>query len=166
MKQVRLWAMIAMLCACHGLAAQSPHPYEYMRGEYVVPCPDDDKVECIWHRLVVDNKSNDTLECGSRIAYNGINRDQIATLEHKMVVLPSSRRAVLADTTKTDVTAASHSVQCKARRSLDDSMLTPQCKATLKQPTGGIDYPADSRKAGQEGPVMLDFSLTDHEAAP
>jgi TonB family protein len=163
----RIWGSIALLCGWQVGFAQTAQPYEYVRGEYVVPCPDDDKAECRWHRLVVDNRTADTLECKSRISYSGINRNQAATFDHQMVVVPNARRAVLADTTNPDVTAQSHSVECRARPRTDDSKLTPQCKATLtKKPSGGIDYPPDSRKAGQEGPVMLEFSLSDKEGPP
>jgi TonB family protein len=149
------------------VAQATAQPYEYLRGEYAVPCGDDPDESCIWHRLIVDNQSANTLECRSRIAYDGVNRDQIATREHRMVVEPNTRKAVLGDETKPEVKASSHSVTCVVRKPYDDSKLTPNCKPTLtKKPTGGIDYPPDSRHAGEEGPVLLEFSLSDREGTP
>lgn len=158
-------AWLTALDAAHAQANQTP--YEYMRGEYVVPCPDDAEASCIYHRLIVDNQSANTLECRASIAYSGANRDQLASKDHKMVVEPNTRRAVLADNTVPDVNATSHRVECKERKPPDDSKLTPNCKPTLiKKPTGSIDYPPESRRAGQEGPVLLEFTLTNKEGPP
>lgn len=157
-----------MAFALFGTAlAQTPHAYEYMRGEYVVPCDDDQQENCIWHRLVVDNQTDNTLECRGRINYDAPNRDQVTAKEHKMVVEPKARKSVLSDTSKPEVKATSHGVECLVRPALSSSKLTPDCKPTLtKKPTGGIDYPAESRLAGEEGPVMLEFSLTSKEGPP
>jgi hypothetical protein len=77
-----------LVCAGLGLlslgstfAQGSPQPYEYMRGEYEVPCSDDESQNCLWHRLIVDNQTANTLECRGRIAYDGVDRDQVAKLE-------------------------------------------------------------------------------------
>jgi TonB family protein len=156
--------LVPLSCA---LAQESKQPYEYMRGEYVVPCPDDENENCIWQRLVVDNQSANTLECRGRIAYDSVNRDQLAAKEHRMAIEPNTRKAVLSDTTKPDVKSTSHGVDCIVRKPYDDSKLTPNCKPTLtKKPTGGIDYPPESRSAGEEGPVLLEFSLSDKEGPP
>ena len=56
-------------------ADASQWPYEYMRGDVVVPCLDDEQENCIWHRLIVDNQSDNTLECRGRMTYDGVDRD-------------------------------------------------------------------------------------------
>jgi TonB family protein len=143
--------------------AQTPQPYEYMRGEYEVPCPDDETQTCIWHRLIVDNQTANTLECRGRIAYDGINRDKAAAIERPMVIEPNTRRTVLGDTTAPNVKATSHSVNCVARRPLDNSKLTPECKPAFTSKPTAIDYPNESRTAGEEGQVVLEFSLSNKE---
>jgi TonB family protein len=117
--------------------------------------------------LVVDNQSDDTLECLGNISYNGANRDGQSSRSHPAVVDAKSRKAVLSDVAATAVIATSHSVNCKVRPRPDDSKLTPQCKATISaKPTGSIDYPIESRNAGREGPVLLEFSFSDKDGAP
>jgi len=158
---------VLLIAMTSGLPLHAEQPYEYVRGEYEVPCPDDEGVECIYHRLIVDNTSADTLECRARIVYSGANRDGLTSREHKMVVEPNSRRAVLADNTTPNVNAASHTVDCTVRKPPDDSKLTLNCTPTLtKKPTEPIDYPQETRLAGEEGPVLLEFTLTDREGPP
>jgi TonB family protein len=165
--RVLMCVSFGLLPLSHALAQATKQPYEYMRGEYVVPCADDEEASCIWHRLIVDNQTANTLECRSRIAYDGVNRDQLATLEHRMVVEPNARKSVLGNETSPEVKATTHSVDCVVRKPYDDSKLTPNCKPTLtKKPEGGIDYPPDSRRAGEEGPVLLEFSFSDKEGPP
>jgi TonB family protein len=83
-----------------------------------------------------------------------------------MVIEPKTRRAVLSDNASPNVKAISHSVDCVVRPPLDDSKLTPNCKPTFTTKPTGIDYPKASRTAGEEGQVILDFSLNDKPAAP
>lgn len=148
-------------------AQSKPWPHDYMRGEYEVPCPDSESATCIYHRLIVENASEDTLECRSRIAYDGVNRDGRGGKEHKSVVEANTRKAVLADNTTPDVQVDSYGVECAVRKPTDDSKLTLNCKPTLTlKPTGSIDYPHESRRAGEEGPVLLEFTLTDREGPP
>ena len=157
---------LGSLPSSFALAQALPQPYEYLRGEYVVPCPDDEKESCVWHRLVVDNQTANTLECRGRIAYDGVNREQLGKVEHPMVIESNSRQAVLADTTKPEVKSVSQSVECTVRPPLDDSKLTLSCKPILIKKPSGIDYPPASRRANEEGPVMLEFSLSNKEGAP
>ncbi|HEU4603786.1 MAG TPA: energy transducer TonB, partial [Steroidobacteraceae bacterium] len=73
----------------------------------------------------------------------------------------------LSDVARPDVTIAEYDLVCAARPPIDKSQLTPKCKKTLD--TRSIDlnslYPAASRRESEEGPVVLQFTLT-HEAAP
>ncbi len=173
-----VFGLLLAVSAVHNLAASATPtndknsgttkwPDEYLRGEVEVPCLDNEKENCIWQRLVVDNQSDDSLECSASIAYNGVDRDQLATLQRRAVVVPHTRRAVLGDTTNPDVTVKAHSVHCVVRKPTNDSKLTPKCKPTLtKTPTDGIEYPDASRRAGEEGPVLLEFSLSDKVGPP
>jgi TonB family protein len=157
----------AGFAALSSAQAQVSWPYEYMRGEYVVPCLDKEEDSCVWHRLIVDNGSTDTLECYGQMNYSGNNRQGKSTVEHKFVVEPNTRRAVVGDATATDIHVTTHKVECVIRRPYDDSKLTPQCSATwTKKPTETIDYPPESRAAGEEGPVLLELTLSDKEGPP
>lgn len=158
----------AALALAQAPAAKSPAewPHEYLRGEVIVPCIDNEEDKCIWHRLIVDNQSADTLECSGRITYDSFNREQKITVERKMVVSSHARKAVVGDTTKPEVKAMSHTVQCSVRPPPDGSKLTPKCKPTALTAPSKLDYPAESRLASEEGPVLIEFSLTDKLAAP
>jgi len=139
--------------------------HEYMRGD-VVPCYDNEKENCIWQRLIVDNQSADTLECSGRLVYDGVNREQLAAAERRMVIMPHARKAVVSDSTKPEVAAASHSVRCSIRKPLDNSKLTPQCEPTVLNGPSSLNYPPESRKAGEEGTVLVEFSLTSELGHP
>src|SRR5882724_9249328 len=154
------------LCAPAAKPEAPAWPYEYMRGEVEVPCLDDAKESCVWHRLIVDNQSENTLECTGRLAYDGVNREQHATMEHRMVVMPHARKAIVADITNADVKAGSHGVDCVARKPPDNSKLTPNCKPTVLNGPGSLDYPRESRQAGEDGTVLVEFSLTNELAHP
>jgi TonB-like protein len=145
---------------------QSQQPHEYMRGEVTVPCPDDEKENCVYHRLIVDNQSSDWLECFGRMTYDGVNREKLSTAERKFVVVPHGRKVVVGDATTPDVNVTAHTMQCSARKPLDASKLTPQCTRVFSHSPKEIDYPPASRRASEEGPVLLDFSLTDHDDHP
>jgi TonB family protein len=149
-----------------GTGAASQWPYEYVRGEVIVPCPDDETVNCIWHRLIVDNQSSDTLECRGQVTYDGVNRALAAKAERPMVLLPHTRRAVFADTTVPEVKVAAHNLECTVRHPPDSSKLTPNCKPTILRMPSEATYPASSMQAAEEGPVLLEFSLSNKEGAP
>jgi TonB family protein len=160
-------ASLAGLLLASAALSQEPWPYEYMRGEYVVPCPEKAEDSCVYHRLVVDNQSDDVLECRGQIAYSAVNRDGQTSKSHPSVVDAKSRKAVLSDVAAPDVNASSHGMNCKVRPRPDDSKLTPQCKPIITaKPTGSIDYSIESRNAGREGPVLLEFSFSDKDGAP
>ena len=147
-------------------AQDAKQAYEYMRGEHIVPCPDDENETCVYHRLIVENTSSNTLECYGQISFDGLDRDKVSSRKHHMVIEPNSRKAVVTDSAQVSVRATTHNVDCKIRKPLDDSKLTPKCKPTLSSKPTNIDYSSESRQAGQEGPVLLEFTLSDKEGAP
>src|SRR5262249_1008035 len=124
--------------------APTEQPYEYMRGEVQVPCMDNEKENCIWHRLIVDNQSANTLICSGRMNYSGVDRDQKPSFEGKMVILPRVRRVVISDTTNPDISVTTHTMQCAVRPAPDTSKLTPKCKTIALNAPGSLDYPAES----------------------
>jgi len=83
-----------------------------------------------------------------------------------MVIMPHARKAVVSDSTKPEVAAASHSVRCSIRKPLDNSKLTPQCEPTVLNGPSSLNYPPESRKAGEEGTVLVEFSLTSELGHP
>jgi len=147
-------------------AGQSSWPHEYLPGLVAVPCLDNDKDNCVWHRLIVDNQTDDTLECSGQLTYDGVNRAQAGSVEHRMVVSSHVRRVVLGDTTNPDVAVKSHDVHCAIRKPPDSSKLTPKCELTVLNAPAELEYPMESRKLSEEGPVLLDFSLTDKDGQP
>jgi hypothetical protein len=174
-KLVRNLGLIALFSQCFSQFASAqvalsgtpaPWPYEYLRGDVVVPCLGDEASSCIWHRLVVDNPSKDTLECRGRVSYDGVNRANAASAERPMVLLPNSRIAVLADSTAPEVLVTSQSVECVVRRPPDESKLTPKCKPTILRMPSEAEYPGTSMHNSEEGPVLLEFSLSNKEGAP
>jgi len=164
------FATVTVFGAPEGAKKSSTAPksweHEYLRGPVAVPCLDNEQESCIWHRLIVDNQSDNALECSGQLTYEGTNRSQAASIDHKMVVVAHARRVVLGDMTNPDVNVKAHDVLCAIRKTPDTSKLTPKCEPTVLNAPAELDYPIESRKLSEEGPVLLDFSLTEKEDHP
>lgn len=123
---------------------------------------------CITNVVVARNLSNQTLECQASLQYSGVNDEGISNIRKPAVLKPQAIRSLISDVAKPDLAVAAYDVSCTPRRPIDKSQLTPNCKKTLD--TSRIDlktlYPPASRRESEEGPVILEFSLTRTSAAP
>jgi TonB family protein len=142
--------------------------YQIKRDDTPVPCIARQKTRCITNIIVIDNPSLSTLECQASIHYAGVNNEGQQQLTKPAVIKPSHNRAVIKDRALPDVAIAAHEVSCNVRAPFDRSRLQHHCKG--KFDPSGIDlmdfYPPTSRRAAEEGPVTLEFSLSRTEQAP
>jgi TonB family protein len=142
--------------------------YQLERDDTLVPCRFRQKPRCITNIIVIDNPSASTLECQASIRYDGTNNEGQQELTKPAVMTRQKKRAVIRDYAMPDVAIAAHDVSCNVRPPLDMSRLQHHCKGSFDP--SGIDllefYPPTSRRAAEEGPVTMEFSLAPTEQAP
>ncbi|WP_116812862.1 TonB family protein [Steroidobacter cummioxidans] len=152
------------------VSSQPPSPpwtFQLQRADAPVPCrAGEHPPKCVTNSLVIENQSGRILECQAEIRYDGLNSEGFPNMVKPAVLMPRESRVVLSERALPEVAVASHNVTCNAR-ALDTSRLTRSCKSNLD--TSKVDlaatYPPTSRRAAEEGPVILEFSLT-REAGP
>lgn len=165
---------IAASAAETGIAPPPPPPppappwtFQLQRDDAPVPCrAGEDPPKCVTNSIVVENQLPRIIECLTEIRYDGLNSEGFPTTTKPAVLMPRESRVVLSESALPEVPIASHNVTCRTR-TLDRSRLTPSCKANLDTSKLDLDaaYPPTSRRAAEEGPVVLEFSLT-REAGP
>jgi TonB family protein len=142
--------------------------YQLKRDDTLVPCRARQKPRCMTNIIVIDNPSASTLECQAGIRYEGVNNEGQQELTKPAVMQPKQNRAVIRDWAMPDVAIAAHEVHCNLRTPLDVSRLQHHCKAHF-DPSGiklAEFYPPTSRRAAEEGSVIMEFSLSPEEQAP
>jgi TonB family protein len=124
-------------------------------------------VECLQRILIIRNSSPRTLECTASISYSGSNVEGKATSEGKAVVNGKSSRAVVTSLAAKGVDASTFIADCKPRSELPPLETPANCKYEVIKPiTIGDYYPDASRKAGEEGPVTVEFNVGNKPANP
>lgn len=154
------------------LSAEHPEAggwvYMLKRDDTPVLCRAEDEPKCISNIVEIDNPSRSTLECEASIGYEGVNNEGLGRVVTPALMLPHQRRKVINDRAPPEFAVSSHQVTCRLRPPLDRSRLTPECKARID--SSSIDlaglYPPASRRAAEEGPVILEFSLSRKEGPP
>ena len=125
------------------------------------------KVECLQRIVFVRNSSPRALECTASITYAGTDIEGQATREGKAVVAGQAARQVLVSVAARGVDASTFDAQCKPRAELPALSTPGTCKYQVVKPVSiGDYYPDASRKAGEEGPVTVEFNVGDKAASP
>jgi TonB family protein len=138
--------------------------YTLIRDDRVRRCA---KAECLQRIILVRNSSPRPLECTASLTYAGTDIDGKATPAGKAVVAGKSARAVVTSLAARGVDASTFDAQCKVRAELPALSTPATCKYQVIKPISiGDYYPDTSRQAGDEGPVVVEFSVGDKPANP
>jgi TonB family protein len=125
------------------------------------------EVECLQRIVYIRNSSPRSLECKASITYEGTDVEKRATVEGKAVVSGKTARSVLASLAARGVDAKTFDAQCNPRAELPPLQTPATCKYEVIKPiTIGDYYPDASRKAGEEGPVTVEFNVGNKPANP
>jgi TonB family protein len=115
----------------------------------------------------VRNGSGQVLECRAYITYEGTDAEGRETVEAKAVVSEKSVRAVVVSLATRGVNARTFEAQCTPRAPLPPLSTPSNCKYQVVKPVSISDYyPPLSRRDGEEGPVVVEFSVGEKPASP
>lgn len=135
--------------------------YRRLRNDTPVLCRADEETKCITHLLRVENESGDTLECTSRLTYDGINNENRFSMTARTVIRAKESRNVMSDRAKADVPVVDATVACTARAPRPRLNIPKECAFQVLEALPLEDfYPPAARRVAEEGPVELSFTLT------
>jgi len=122
---------------------------------------------CFYRAVVVLNESSDVLECTGEITYEGTDIAGNVKTQAKALVLERSTRIVAASLAKDDVNASVFDAECTPRPKLPELGTPANCKYEVVKPVAiGDYYPPESRAAGEEGPVTVEFTVAGKPSHP
>lgn len=134
--------------------------YRQLQDDTLVVCRYNGPKECVTHELRVENDSGETLECESRMTYDGVNNENLSSMTALRVVLPKQSRNVMNDRAKPAVSLTAATVDCHARAQRPRLNVAKECSfQVLDAPPLQAFYPAAARRLSEEGPVDLQFTL-------
>jgi TonB family protein len=158
--------------AAVSVPAQAPEAahwrFSLVRGA-TAGCPGTLKVlkrECSSVQVIVENTSGADLECIASVTLDD-GKDNATVVKRPGVVLQGRQRPVLNLILPATVSITAHDAQCKARPPLPPLVGTRECMPHLVSGGNLAEYyPPASRRLGEEGPVMVQFTLDRAEGNP
>jgi TonB family protein len=123
--------------------------------------------ECLYRAVHVRNDSDETLECKGEITYVGTDTKGQHTVASQLLVTGRGTYLLVESLAKQGTDAETFDAQCKVRPKLPPLDTPANCKYEVVKPISIADYyPEASRDAGEEGPVVVEFSLSGKAAKP
>ena len=123
--------------------------------------------ECLYRAVHVRNDSDETLECKGEITYVGTDAKGQHTASSQLLVTGRGTYLLVDSLAKQGVDAETFDAQCKVRPKLPPLDTPANCKYEVVKPVSiGDYYPVAAQDAGEEGPVVVEFSLSGKAAKP
>jgi TonB family protein len=123
--------------------------------------------ECLYRAVHVRNDSDETLECKGEISYAGTDSQGRATTTSQLLISGRGTFLLVESLAKQGVDAQTFDAACKVRPKLPALDTPANCKYEVVKPISIADYyPAASQEADEEGPVVVEFTLTGKAARP
>jgi len=123
--------------------------------------------ECLYRAVHIRNDSDETLECKGEIAYAGTDSKGQATASSKLLVGGRGTYILTESLAKQGTNADTFDAQCTVRPKLPPLDTAANCKYEVVKPVTIADYyPAASQDADEEGPVVVEFTLSGKAARP
>jgi TonB family protein len=123
--------------------------------------------ECLYRAVHVRNDSDETLECKGEITYVGTDIKGRKTVSSQLLVTGRGTYLLVESLAKQGIDAETFDAQCKVRPKLPPLDTPANCKYEVVKPVSIADYyPSASQDAGEEGPVVVEFSLSGKAAKP
>jgi TonB family protein len=123
--------------------------------------------ECLYRAVHVRNDSDEVLECKGELTYGGTDSRGQKTNTSQLLVSGRGTFVLLESLAKQGVDAETFEANCTPRAKLPPLDTPANCKYEVVKPiTIGDYYPAVSRDAGEEGPVIVEFTLSGKAARP
>ena len=123
--------------------------------------------ECLYRAVHVRNDSDETLECKGEITYVGTDSKGRHSVTSQLLVTGRGTYLLVESLAKQGVDAETFDAQCRVRPKLPPLDTPANCKYEVVKPVSIADYyPAAAQDAGEEGPVVVEFSLSGKAAKP
>jgi TonB family protein len=123
--------------------------------------------ECLYRAVHVRNDSDETLECRGEITYVGTDSKGQKTTTSKLLVGGRGTFLLVESLAKVGTDAETFDAACTARPKLPALDTPANCKYEVVKPISiGDYYPTASQDAGEEGPVVVEFTLSGKAARP
>jgi TonB family protein len=123
--------------------------------------------ECLYRAVHVRNDSDETLECKGEITYVGTDIKGQHTVASQLLVTGRGTYLLVESVAKQGNDAQTFDAKCTVRPKLPALDTPANCKYEVVKPISIADYyPEASQAAGEEGPVVVEFSLSGKAARP
>ena len=123
--------------------------------------------ECLYRAVHVRNDSDETLECKGEITYSGVDSTGKPTTTSQLLASGRGTFLLVDSLAKIGVDAQTFDAACTVRPKLPALDTPATCKYEVVKPISISDYyPKESQDAGEEGPVVVEFSLSGKAARP
>ena len=123
--------------------------------------------ECLYRAVHVRNDSDETLECKGEITYTGTDSKGQRTAAAQLLAPGRGTYVLVESLAKLGTDAETFDARCTPRAKLPALDTPANCKYEVVKPISiGDYYPEASRDAGEEGPVVVEFTLSGKAARP
>jgi TonB family protein len=123
--------------------------------------------ECLYRAVHVRNDSDETLECKGELAYAGTDSKGRPTVTAQLLIGGRGTYILLESLAKQGTNAETFDAACKVRPKLAALDTPANCKYEVVKPVSIADYyPAAAQDADEEGPVVVEFSLSGKPGRP
>jgi TonB family protein len=130
-------------------------------------CPFDSKRPCAINALTVRNPSSRSLECDAKMTYPVKNGASGVTMQRRGVVMARTERAIIRDLSLPAEPVSTFEVTCTERPPVAAPTTPRECSYQIVKSVLLSDYyPPTSRRADEEGPVQLEFTVPGENAQP
>lgn len=142
--------------------------YYLVRDDTPRSCARDQPArECLYRAVHVRNDSDDVLECKGEITYAGTDSTGKPTVQSQTLVDERSTFVLVESLAKLGTNAATFDARCTPRPKLPPLETAEGCKYEVVQPVSIADYyPPASQAAGEQGPVIVEFTVTQQPGRP
>jgi TonB family protein len=142
--------------------------YVLLRDDRPRRCSSQQNAEdCLYRAVMVRNDSDETLECKGEISYSGTDSKGQKTAASQLLIAGRGNYLLVDSLAKQGVDAETFDANCTPRAKLPALDTPANCKYEVVKPISIADYyPEASRDAGEEGPVIVEFSLSGKAARP
>jgi len=143
------------------------YTYQLRHGGDLVPCRRREADNCDMYKLIVENASEQALECSVHMNYLKPNVEGDRHVEGRAALIPGETRIVLRNPAQLDNVPAEFGAECKPRPSVPKRTSENECNFRItKSVMIGDYYPEDSLNLRHEGPVLVEFTLNKGAGKP
>lgn len=141
--------------------------YVLLRDDRPRRCSGQGAEECFYRTVMVRNDSDETLECKGEITYSGTDSKGQKTTTSQLLVAGRGSFLLVDSLAKLGTDAETFDATCTPRAKLPALDTPANCKYQVVKPISIADYyPEASQDAGEEGPVIVEFTLSGKAARP